>query len=257
MLQFLLLFAAISQSHAADIEPPGSAAEHEPIQYFERYKPTFFLLGKINTKVQISFKVQAFRELPLYFGYSQLMIWDLFKTSSPFRDLNYCPEFFYRLDLGGDGTIRKHLDLGIFEHESNGKAGSESRSWDHSYLRYTSTQLLRSREFWWSLKLAVPYVMPDEASRDLPKRRGIWELQLGASDLFHAMFEVNELILRLYGGGPTWMNPLQGGQELTYREKSTSRKLLLPLYLQVFHGYGENLLDATEKRWGFRAGVGF
>jgi outer membrane phospholipase A len=103
----------------------------------------------------------------------------------------------------------------------------------------------------------VPYGMGDEASKRLPSRRGYWEAQIGAADLFRSIFDVNELIFRIYSGGSGRVNPFQGGQELTYREKRSARKLLLPLYFQVFHGYGENLLDADESRWGLRAGVGF
>lgn len=259
MLPLLLALAAIHAAPAEDAAPklPETANDHEPIRFFERYKPSFFLLGKLNTKIEISFKVSILREVPLYFGYSQLMIWDLFKDSAPIRDMNYDPDVFYRLRLSDAGETARDLDFGFFEHESNGKDGGDSRSWNRAYLRYTSNRLLPSRGLWWSAKFALPYGMEDEASRRLPKRRGVWELQIGASDLFDRIFDVNEVVLRLYGGGGTRVNPLQGGQELTYREKASRRKFLLPLYLQVFHGYGENLLDADEKRWGFRAGVGF
>jgi outer membrane phospholipase A len=262
LLAALVALATLRPAPAAEAATPNPttpeiASEHEPIRFFERYQPSFFLLGKPITKVQISFKVQILRRVPLFFGYTQLMMWDLFAPSAPFRDLNFNPELFYRLKLGEAGDRRNDLDLGVFDHESNGKDGPASRSWNRAYLRYTSTRLLPERGLWWSLKLAVPYGMNDEDSKQLPKRRGIWELRIGASDLFKTLFEVNEVVLRLYGGGGSRVNPLQGGQELTYREKSSSRKLLLPLYLQIFHGYGENLLDADEKRWGFRAGVGF
>jgi outer membrane phospholipase A len=165
------------------------------------------------------------------------------------RDVNYNPDIFYRMG---------RLDVGVLEHESNGRGGYESRSWNQSYLRYSTQYSLREdSRVWWSAKASAPYGMSDEPSRDIPKRRGIWEFQIGINNLFDKIFEVNELVLRLYGGGASRLNPLQGGQELTYREKISERKLLLPLYVQIFHGYGENLLDATEKRWGFRAGVGF
>lgn len=249
MLTFLFALVAFSPANGSDA--------HEPIRYFERHNLSFFLLGKPITKVNVSFKVQAFRKIPLYFGYSQLMMWDLFRESAPIHDLNFNPEIFYRLPVDGAGENIQDLDIGLFEHESNGKAAPDSRSWNRAYLRYTSHRLLPSEGVWWSAKIALPYGMEDPASRRLPERRGLWEFRIGASDLFHQIFDVNELVLRLYGGGRSRINPVQGGQELTYREKTSSRKLLLPLYVQIFHGYGENLLDADEKRWGFRAGVGF
>ncbi len=256
MLPLLLVIASLTNARAAEGPLPEGTSEHEPIRYFERYKPSFFLLGKPITKVQISFKVQILREIPLYFAYSQLMMWDLFKNSAPFRDLNYNPEIFYRLRLGGPPESTRYLDLGLFEHESNGLGGPDSRGWNRSSIRYTSTRLLPSRGVWWSVKLQLPYDMPEPESKRLPQRRGLWEAQISASDLFN-MFDVNELILRVWGGGASRVNPFQGGQELTYREKDSSRIVLLPLYLQIFHGYGENLLDAEDNRWGLRAGVGF
>jgi phospholipase A1 len=243
-------------ANAADA---GENGESEPIPYFERYQPTFFLTGEPNTKVQISFKVQAFKEVPVYLGYMQLMIWDLYKASAPVRDMNYSPEFFYR--YRHESETPTFFDFGAYQHESNGVANDISRSWNRTYLRVfrprTNGSGSLDRRIGWSVKAWIAWGMEDPASKQLPKYRGRWELQLSISDLFEKIFEVNELILRLYGGGNSKVNPLQGGQELTYREKTSSRKFLLPLYLQVFHGYGENLLDAPDKHWGFRAGIGF
>ena len=265
MLSLLLVLATLNAAHAVDLPTPKDVFsedaappkvdDNEPIQYFQRYKPSYFLLGHPITKVQISLKVQILRELPLYMGYSQLMMWDLFKNSAPFRDINFNPELFYRIHLEGERGMVRDLDLAPFEHESNGKDGPDSRSWNRIYARYTSNFLLPGRGIWWSFKLQLPFAYRDNP--DLPKQRGIYEFQVGVSDLFRRFFDVNELILRIYGGGRTRVNPLQGGQELTYREKESRRIFLLTLYLQIFHGYGENLLDAGDKRWGFRAGVGF
>ncbi len=261
-LAFGVLSPGIASTAQADpqTEPQAEEAieptwQREPLRYFEIYKPSYFLLGKPITKVQLSLKVQVLRGIPLFAGYTQLMMWDLFVESAPFRDLNYNPDIFYRFTLGG--STRRLLDVGIFEHESNGMGGSDSRSWNRVYLRYTQGRQTLQRGFWWSMKAWVPYGLDDEQSKYLPRYRGVWEIQAGLSDYFDRFFEVNELILRVYGGGSSRSNPLQGGQELTYRGKSTARKLLLPFYLQVFHGYGENLLDAEERRWGFRAGIGF
>jgi outer membrane phospholipase A len=244
-----LAFAAVARAGEEELGP-------EPIKFFERYRPSFFLLGEPNTKAQISFKVHAFRGLPLYFGYTQLIIWDLFKESAPIRDVNFDPEIFYRLNIARDESGAKDLDLIFYEHESNGRDGPASRSWNRAGVRYIDTLRGPDQRLWWSLKAWLTYGT-ETKDEDIRKRRGIWEAELGLSNLFERLFDVNELVLRIYGGGRSRVNPVQGGQELTYREKVSSRKLLLPLYFQIFHGYGENLLDAGERRWGFRAGVGF
>ncbi len=226
----------------------------EPIPYLERYKSTFFLVGKPLTKVQISFKVELVREVPLNFGYSQLMIWDLFTPSSPFRDINYNPDFFYRMTVSEKDY--RLLDLGAIEHESNGRSGAESRSWNRIYLRYTQSMTGKDQKWSWSIKAAYPITV-ESGSESVLEHRGVWELLISGSSLFQSFFDVNELTLRIYAGGKSRVDITQGGQELTYREKRTSRIFLMPLYIQIFHGYGENQLDADDNHWGLRAGIGF
>lgn len=257
--RFFLLFIAlialniVSLAPCSGVEPEPLVDSSEPIPFLQRYKPTFFLLGKPITKVQVSFRVQLLRDIPLNFGFTQLMMWDLFKTSAPFRDLNYNPDLFYRYSISKEES--RMLDIGI-EHESNGRADADSRSWNRTYLRYTQGMTGKDRKWWWSMKVWYPYTIEDP-TKNLLEHRGVWEFQLGGSSLFRSLFEVNELILRIYGGGKSRINPGRGGQELTYREKESSHALLLPLYLQIFHGYGENQLDAGDSRWGLRAGIGF
>lgn len=250
---FLLAFSTIHSVTAAETPSIPSEDENEPIPFLQRYKPTFFLLGKPITKVQLSFKVQILRGVPLHFGFTQLMMWDLFKESAPFRDLNYNPELFYRLSISEEK--KRSLDVGL-EHESNGKLEPDSRSWNRTYLRYTQRETGKDHKWWWSLKVWYPFSV-DDSTRKLLEHRGVWEFQIAGSSLFKSIFEVNELILRIYAGGRSRVNLGLGGQELTYREKGSERKFLLPLYLQIFHGYGENQLDAGDNHWGFRAGIGF
>jgi outer membrane phospholipase A len=62
------------------------------------------------------------------------MFWHLDQHSRPIYDVNYNPEFFYRYLLS-DSTFFKTLDFGLFEHESNGRDGADSRSENNFYLR--------------------------------------------------------------------------------------------------------------------------
>ncbi|MGK5084369.1 phospholipase A [Bdellovibrionota bacterium FG-1] len=93
---------------------------------------------------------------------------------------------------------------------------------------------------------------------DLAEYRGLWEINLTLTDFLGGFFSDRaELSLRLYPGGQSNLNPLHGGQELTFRAK-TAPKVFLPLFVvQLFHGYGEGLLDYQMSRWGLRAGIGF
>src|SRR5690606_1188734 len=62
----------------------------------ERHQPIIFALGRPNTKVQISLKARMLEALPIYFGYTQLIFWQLEEESKPFFDASYSPQFFYR-----------------------------------------------------------------------------------------------------------------------------------------------------------------
>ena len=221
-----------------------------------RYKPFYFLLGSPDTKIQISFKAKILRETELYIGYSQIMMWDIFKTSAPMRDLNYNPEIFYRFSLS-DRRPEQWLDFGIYEHESNGLAGDGSRSWNRTSLRYhSSTTFTHDSRLLWSIKAWIPYLY-DSTSPDIPKYRGVWELNMEFCNIMGGFVQPGDVLLRIYPGGASYTNPLKGGQEITLRMKSRWQGFLMPIMVQFFHGYAESLLNYNQETMALRAGIGF
>jgi len=240
-------------------------AERELVQLYQ-YKPMYFLLGTPQTKAQFSLKARVVRGWDLYFAYSQLIVWDLFKESRPFRDLNYNPEGFYRWSIGGRPAdlppedrariSNRWIDLGFYEHESNGKAGDASRSWDRHSVRYHETRKVGERaSISWSFKLwyARNY---DPGMRDFQRYRGAYEVEVTLADFLGPYFERNDLTLRFYPGGKSTVNPLEGGRELTLRLKGKHRSFLASTVFQFFQGRGENMLDYRQNVVGFRAGLG-
>lgn len=250
---------ALSSASARASE--GTPELEQETAQLQHYKPIYFLMGTPDTKVQFSFKLRVIENFGLYFAYSQLMMWDLFtKSSWPIRDVNYNPEVFYRYGLDGAAEpdqSRTWLDLGIFEHESNGKDGADTRSWNRSYVRYRSDLELNERNrLSWEIKAWVAYLL-DEANADIRQYRGSYEFSLAIPNLLGEAVSPNDLIFRIYPGGSTTLNPIAGGQELTLRFRPPPVSYLRLLIVQVFHGYGENLLEYNQNRWGIRAGIGF
>lgn len=98
-----------------------------------------------ETKIQLSLKIRIIQDQNLYFGYTQLMLWELERPDPYFSDVNYNPEFFYRFHLADRNT--RWLDIGPFEHESNGKGGIDERSWDRTYIRYHDERALGKSRF--------------------------------------------------------------------------------------------------------------
>ena len=249
---FYLLFFLWSSPTRAEVNP-APLLEREWIR-LESYKPFYFLLGRPEAKGQISLKAQAAKGFNLYFAYSQLVFWDLFKESSPIRDVNYNPEIFYRWEMNGASSF---LDFGAYEHESNGKGGLDSRSWDRSYLRYSRNySWTDNRMFAWSIKAFIPY-RKDPTNRDITRYRGLWEAQIILTQNLGLLFDINEVIFRFYPGGRSRTNPLEGGRELTFRGKIALNHLSVPLVFQIFQGRGESLLEYQQKKLGLRAGFGF
>ena len=224
-----------------------------PTVQLQQYKTIYFLAGKPDTKIQISFKTQPINKLDLYFAYSQLMMWDVLEPSAPFRDLNYNPDLFYRIHIKKESN--RWIDLGIYEHESNGRDGVNSRSWNRAYVLFHSTQK-GEHQILWSIKSWFPYGYKN-SNRNLLRYRGLWEIQVAVSNIFSSFWGDNEINLRLYPGGKSHLNPGAGGQELLFISKTKMTAFAPNFIVGIFHGYAENLLDYDKDRWGIRAGLSF
>jgi len=224
----------------------------DPAEKLSFYKPNYAAVGKNDGKLQFSFKVRLAAGLPLYFSYTQLMMWDIYKASAPMRDINFNPEFFYRFPLG-QGASARWLDLGPFEHESNGFDGDRSRSWNRSYARFSDSTLIGERKLQWSLKLYVPYSCEGSCSL----YRGIAEGTLSLNNLFGSALGQNDATLRVYPGGRGGVNFAQGGQEFTLRIRPGGGALMPLFVVQLFHGYGESELDQAKNVLALRGGMGF
>lgn len=240
----------------AGISGIAQADEDEPkLLQLYTYKPIYFLMGNPYAKIELSFKTQIVRSIPIYFGYTQLMMWDLFVPSPYFYDLNYNPLIWYRFNVTENND--QWLDLIPFEHESNGKGGAEEVSWNRVGLAYhRKDHIGELMNLYEDFKAWVPiYYNPNNP--DLAQYRGLWEINLTLSNFLGPFFDFDDLIFKLYPGGESLTNPLHGGQELTLRLRSTHRQFLPLVVGQIFHGYGEYLLDYRYEHWGIRAGIGF
>lgn len=227
---------------------------------FSSYKPIYAVSGYPNTKIQMSLKAKVVPALPLYVGFTQLLSWDLFQDSSPMKDNNYNPDVFYRFHMGNPDQHR-WIDFGGYEHESNGRKGDMSRAWDRMYVRYNDVARLGGEhsetKLHWTVKLAVPINVDRSNNGALAKYRGLIEGMISLSNFVGDFWEEDDLTLRIYLGGSYYLNPLRGGQELTYRARIRERKFFPLFVFQIFHGYAETMIDYKQKIFGFRAGMGF
>lgn len=217
-----------------------------------RYKPNYFLLGAPDTKIQWSFKSEPIPNSSIYIGFTQKLFWNLFSESLPFKDINYNPSIFYRMKL----DERSYLEITAIEHESNGQGNSESRSWNRAGIRYlTYNRMSNGMENQWDLQFWIP-IFPSRENRDLAEYRGIYDLSYTLTGLLGPSYLMSELTLRIYPGGKWYIDPLKGGQELTFKMRGKSRWFFANIVAQIFNGYGENMLYYRDHSFGARIGFG-
>ncbi len=221
---------------------------NNPILGLSYSKPFYFLVGEPHTKIQLSFKTKLSAQAPIYFAYSQLMMWDLLRASPFFYDLNYNPIFFYRFMINEERKER--IDFIPWEHESNGRGGEAEKTWDRIAVNYHRAFLMRDSRT--SLNLSMKIWAPlryQSLNPDLPRYRGLWQIEVGWTNFLRDEMAFSDLVLRFYPGGKSRTNPIQGGQELTYRMQVSLLSFLPLIVAQVFHGYGENLQDYRKEKW--------
>lgn len=236
--------------------PRSTLIDKPPPLAVSVYEPLYFLIGGddgLNAKFQISLRYRLFdgsgrlaEKLPwiddIYLSYSQTSLWDLDDLSKPFRDSSYRPRlFFSNYDLGRllDGRLRLGIEAGV-GHESNGKEGDESRSFNMLYARPVLTfgdpEGLRA----YLAPLIHNYISDDE-NPDLHHYRGYvdWLFGIGSK------------------GGLDFSATLRKGTRSNYGSVELNASYPLSklsggdltgwLMLQYFGGYGESLLDYDRK----------
>ena len=195
-----------------------------------------------ESKIQFSFKTKAAQNLfgdngDIWLGFTQSSRWQLYNgdTSRPFRETNYEPEasLIFRTDYQLLGLEGKLLGL-TFNHQSNGRSNPLSRSWNRAMLNFgfekdNFTLMLRP---WYRLEEKTDDNNPDISD------------YVGRGDL-NAHYKLDDqdfnVMLR---------SSLKGGDK---NHGAIQFDWAFPIakslrgYMQLFHGYGESLIDYNHK----------
>jgi phospholipase A1/A2 len=203
-------------------------------------------LDALETKFQLSFKTKAIENLfgdngDVWMGYTQSSRWQVYngEQSRPFRETNYEPEVLlvfrngYRL-LGWNGRMAA---VGI-NHQSNGREDPLSRSWNRVMFN-----IGLDREDW-ALMLR-PWVRVGEGSGD--DNPGI-EDYMGRGDAtltyLRGRNEFSLMARHSLRGGDRSRGALQFNWGFPLAPHA---RLPMRGHLQVFHGYGESLIDYNHR----------
>jgi phospholipase A1 len=202
-------------------------------------------------KFQLSFKTRVVNKpfglpLDLWAAYTQSSRWQIFngEISRPFRETNYEPEFMavFKTNYNFLGMKGSHV-LVSFNHQSNGRSNPFSRSWNRIIFEVG----LDSNNF--SI-LIRPWIRLSEDA-ELDDNPEIVDF-IGKGELILEHYFNNFSIYTAIRHNLRFNNKSAGGIEANLRWHI---KKNLALQAQVFHGYGESLLDYNYKQT--MLGLGF
>jgi outer membrane phospholipase A len=251
--------------NAAGPNAPGKGSE--PDQFFKEhisgYEPMYIILGakSPNAKFQVSFAYQLLNndgalaaDYPalkgFHLGYTQTSLWDWHKASAPFYDTSYRPELFYAWKnvTRAQPNDWVQLDLqGGLKHESNGKAGADSRTMDTAYVRPTLT-LGRDDGFQFAVQPGVwAYIGSVSGNSDIADYRGYADLRTVVG--WKRGFQLSAMG-RMGEDG----NHSSEQFDLTYPTMRLCGDFSLFLDVQYFTGYGESLLGYNQRSDELRVG---
>lgn len=223
---------------------------------FAVYRDTYFVTGipldeKItNNSADATFQISIRQRLTksvlpfktfLYLTYTQKSFWDIYAESSPFRDTNYNP------GIGlGKYLIRNSRLVGAsfiqLKHESNGRDGDDSRSWNYlsiSTKYYFNARINLSGEFW------IPYI-DGENNKDLLDYKGL------------GYVAVNYISNKQKWWLSAEVNPKKGFGNANIMLSASfriSEKANQYLFARFSHGYGESLLEYDKYSMNLRFGI--
>ncbi len=238
----------------------------------KEYKPLYFLLANItndinqtpssdnpnnvvkdpvplnNTelKFQLSFKTKVFNDLlgsklggDFWMGYTQTSRWQIFneEISRPFRETNYEPEIMYIMPTPYSFWGIKGVFAGIgINHQSNGRGNPLSRSWNRVILQVAwetknTSIILRP---WWRL----------QEDAEIDDNPGI-ENYVGRGEILGAYskgrHDVSLIGKHSLRGGTN----NRGSIQIDYAFQIWDN---LKFHTQLFHGYGESMIDFNHKQ---------
>lgn len=263
-LALMAWLAAAVPAQAQIVSIPGEKIDGDSLRrafddrpYFGLYKDNYFIFGtsvgpkptaeNSNIKFQISISQRLTRStLPwgtyLYLFYSQKCFWNILQKSMPMTDLNFNPGIGLAKPMFVHNKYIGKVTL-IVEHESNGRDGDASRSWNKVSL---AANIMIDPNMMVHGKVWIP-IVDSGNNRDILRYSGIYQvgMQFMSSD-------------RKFNGGITlvkrqgWNLNFNTIAEFGIRLRKKSNQYL---FFQYYNGYGEGLLEYNRYHSELRVGL--
>lgn len=225
--------------------------------YFGMYKDNYFIFGpsvgkrptrqNTNVKFQISIAQRLTRStLPwgtyLYLFYTQKCFWNVLENSMPMTDLNFNPGIGLAKPLFVKNRYIGKAFL-LAEHESNGRDGTASRSWNKISFGgniIIGQQMQVHAKFW------IP-IIDGKENKDILDYCGIYQVGTSLTTV-DRRFGASVILTKRKG----WRLNYNTIIELNYRIFPRDNQYL---FLQYYNGYGEGLLAYKEFHSQLRMGI--
>lgn len=227
--------------------------------YFGLYKDNYFTVGTTigrtpsrtnsDVKFQISLSIRLTNtSLPwgtyLYLYYTQLTLWNVFQESMPMRDMNFNPGIGWSKPFFSKGRYVGKMTL-IVEHESNGRDGDASRSWNRVALAGSAIitdNLMVHAKYW------IP-IIDSGNNLDICRYSGIfrWGFNLTSNN---KRWQGGIALTKRAGNIFNWNTVAEASWQV-------SPKSNVNLFVQYYNGYGECLLDYNQFHSRLRVGLVF
>jgi len=193
---------------------------------------------QLSLKIQVASGVLGPRSL-LFFAYTNQSYWQAYNKefSSPFRETNHEPEMFVILPQKWSlfGIPNRLIALGL-NHQSNGRPGTQSRSWNRIYANFIFEKHNTVFSFrpWYRLPEEKKTAPDDPSGDDNPRIEEY--MGHGEFRMIHKRGQhTYSLMLR-----NNLRSENRGAVELGWSFPVGER---LKGYVQYFNGYGESLID--------------
>lgn len=252
---------AVAQIVASPQTPPLNTdslrRDFDRQPYFGLYKDNYFVFGpsigekptknNTNVKFQISVSQKLTKStLPwntyLYLFYTQKVFWNVLEESMPMTDLNFNPGIGLAKPLFVRNRYIGKTFL-ILEHESNGRDGAESRSWNKISV---GGNILIDQNLMVHGKVWIP-IVDGQNNKDILDYSGIYQVGMQFfSD--NRRFTGSVLLTKRRGWKLNYNTVIELAYQLWHRDNQY-------LFLQYYNGYGEGLLDYNKFHSQLRIGI--
>jgi phospholipase A1 len=174
----------------------------------------------------------------LMLTYTQKSFWDIYEKSSPFGDNNYNPGLVLGKPVIRNSKLHGIVSLAA-EHESNGKDGLDSRSWN--YLTLSGVYFYNA---FFTVQAKLWYGALGDENPDLFNYKG------------YGLLALNYRSFNGRWGASLVVNPCKAAVnttlELTFKPNRNANQYL---FLQWHQGYGGSLLEYNRYASMLRFGI--